>query len=366
MKYLDKLYKGSKKEYLSILENDLKNNNKKMIVTVNPETLIISNEDIEVAKILDDKDVSLVADGIVVVKASRWLNTLVEERITGVEIAEYLLEIANKFSYSMYLFGAKKEVISILKTKIETDYPNIKLLGVNDGYIKDKDKVMKKIVKLQPDICMVALGIPHQEKLIYKYLDQFKKGIFIGVGGSFDVISGTKKRAPKMFIKLNLEWLYRILKEPKRIKRFWQYNLKFLFKVIYEKYKEIINYLVVGVLTTIISLLVYYLCVLTIFNPENAILLQCANIISWIVSVTFAYITNRKYVFKSMEPNILIEGCKFYGARVVTLILDMLFMYLTVSLLGFNDKVMKLIVNILVIIGNYIISKFLVFIKKNN
>ena len=78
---------------------------------------------------------------------------------------------------------------------------------------------------------MVALGVPSQEKLIYKHLDEFKKGIFIGVGGSFDVLSGTKKRAPKLFIKTNTEWLYRIICEPKRLKRFWNNNVKFIIKV---------------------------------------------------------------------------------------------------------------------------------------
>ena len=78
---------------------------------------------------------------------------------------------------------------------------------------------------------MVALGIPNQEKLIYKHLKEFKKGIFIGVGGSFDVISGSKKRAPKLFVKFNIEWLYRICKEPSRLKRFWNNNVKFIFKI---------------------------------------------------------------------------------------------------------------------------------------
>ena len=93
------------------------------------------------------------------------------------------------------------------------------------------DIVFKEIIKLKPDVVMVALGIPNQEKLIYKHLKEFKKGIFIGVGGSFDVISGSKKRAPKLFVKLNIEWLYRICKEPSRLKRFWNNNVKFIFKI---------------------------------------------------------------------------------------------------------------------------------------
>ena len=119
----------------------------------------------------------------------------------------------------------------VLKEK----YPNLVLAGATNGYEKDKDKVFDKIAKTKPDIILVALGIPLQEKLIYKHLNEFDKGIFVGVGGSFDVISGHKKRAPKIFIKLNLEWLYRILKEPKRLKRFYDSNVKFLFKV--KKYR---------------------------------------------------------------------------------------------------------------------------------
>ena len=91
--------------------------------------------------------------------------------------------------------------------------------------------MMEKIVKKNPDICLVALGIPEQEKTIARHIKEAKKGIYIGVGGSFDVLSGEKKRAPKLFIKLNLEWLYRIIKEPKRLKRFWNNNVKFLLKI---------------------------------------------------------------------------------------------------------------------------------------
>ena len=94
---------------------------------------------------------------------------------------------------------------------------------------------MNRIKDLEPDILMVALGIPLQEKLIYEHLNDFKKGIFIGVGGSFDVLSGSKKRAPKIFIKLNLELLYRICSEQKRIKRFIKYNLKFMNLIRKEK-----------------------------------------------------------------------------------------------------------------------------------
>lgn len=151
----------------------------------------------------------------------------------------------------------------------------------------------------------------------------------------------------------------------------------FLLEVIYEKhsekikallkkYKEILFYILFGVLTTFVSLAVYYLCILTVFNPENGIQLQLANLVSWFISVLFAYLTNRKYVFASKNKNYFSEIVKFYGSRICTLLLDMLLMGIFVSLLHFNDKIVKLFVQIVVIILNYIFSKIIVFRGVNN
>lgn len=137
-----------------------------------------------------------------------------------------------------------------------------------------------------------------------------------------------------------------------------------MIKNIYIKYKEIINYLIFGVLTTIISLLTYYLLVLTILNPDIALELQIANIISWFVSVSFAYITNRKYVFNSKNKNVKKEITKFYSSRLTTLIIDMFLMFIFVSIFNFNDKIIKLIVQVIIIILNYLLSKLLVFKEK--
>ena len=205
------------------------------IVTANPETFMISEKDEEMKKLLLDKESILVPDGIGVVKAARLLNYDVKERIAGIDIANKLLELGNISKKTIYLFGAKQEVIDSMKAVLNEKYQDLKLVGSSNGYVQDKDKVFREISKLNPDIILVALGIPIQEKLIYKHLNEFNKGIFVGVGGSFDVISGHKKRAPKIFVKLNLEWLYRIICEPKRIKRFYNNNVKFLLKV--RKYK---------------------------------------------------------------------------------------------------------------------------------
>lgn len=229
--YFDKLYNDGEESFFTELKGWILKNEKKFIVTANPETFMKSESDKEIKKILEDEGTVIVPDGIGIVKAAKMLGYNIKERITGIDIANKLLEYANELNKSIYLLGAKPEVIEDMKVMIASKYPNIKIIGAVDGYVKDKDKVFKDIIKNKPDIVMVALGIPAQEKLIYKYLDKFNKGIFIGVGGSFDVMSGHKKRAPKLFIKLNLEWLYRILKEPKRIKRFYDSNVKFLFKV---------------------------------------------------------------------------------------------------------------------------------------
>lgn len=125
--------------------------------------------------------------------------------------------------------------------------------------------------------------------------------------------------------------------------------------------KEIISYLVVGILTTVVSLVVYYGLVFTILDPNHPIQLQIANVISWIAAVAFAYFTNRKYVFHSNNPNKIKEAAGFFASRISTLLIDMALMFLMVTLIGFNDKISKLIVQIVVIVANYLFSKFLVF-----
>lgn len=133
---------------------------------------------------------------------------------------------------------------------------------------------------------------------------------------------------------------------------------------LYKKYKEIVNYLIVGVLMTVVSLGTYYACVLTFLNPDNAFQLQIANIISWIAAVAFAYFTNRKFVFESKNPDMLKEASAFVGARVTTLLMDMFCMFIMVTCLEISDKIAKLVVQVIVTVANYVLSKVLVF-KKN-
>ena len=131
-----------------------------------------------------------------------------------------------------------------------------------------------------------------------------------------------------------------------------------------KQYSEIIRYLIVGVLTTVVSLGSYWICVEFFLNPESAIQLQIANIISWICAVTFAYITNRVFVFGGSNQGIWKEIKLFVAARIGSLLMDMAMMFIGVTLLGINDKLVKLAVQVVVTVLNYVLSKWIVFRKK--
>lgn len=140
-------------------------------------------------------------------------------------------------------------------------------------------------------------------------------------------------------------------------------KLRRLIKTKYAEYAEIIRYLIIGILTTLVSLGTYYALTLTILDPEDVFQLQVANVISWVVSVLFAYFTNRNFVFKVKDTHILSEFFKFVLSRVFTLLVDMAIMFIFVSLLHLDDKTIKLVDQVIVIVLNYVLSKFLVFIK---
>ena len=200
-RFFERLFLGTKKDYLDILKDNLTNNKKTFVVTANPEAFMNGEKNDSYGKMLLDKNVDVIADGIGLVKAGRMLGYNIKERIPGIDVACDLLSNANNYKKKVYLFGSKKEVMDKMKELFKTKYKDAVLVGAEDGYVENKDKVFEDIVKKSPDVILVALGMPLQEELIYKYYSKFKKGIFVGVGGSFDVISGTKKRAPKIFQK---------------------------------------------------------------------------------------------------------------------------------------------------------------------
>lgn len=160
-----------------------------------------------------------------------------------------------------------------------------------------------------------------------------------------------------------------ILVKRNKLYNYYQYKPNFIVTFwrwgwgVYHKNEELWNYLIVGVLTTIVSLFIYFFCTSIFLNPYNKIELQVANIISWIFAVLFAYFTNRIFVFKSKSKEVFKEATAFVGSRVLSLLMDMFTMFLVVSVFKFNDKIGKLASQVIVTIANYILSKLFVFKK---
>ena len=234
-RFFDRLFKGDQASFVEVLKRHLLEEERMFLVTANPEAFMLGKTDPEMEKLLLDPQTTMAADAIGLVKGGKMVGVNLPERIPGVELAQKLLEYGHEYEKSVFLLGAKQEVIDAMCVMIQEKYPRLTICGAVNGYVSDKDIVFEEMKKLEPDIVLVALGMPTQEKLIYKHFRDFRKGIFVGVGGSFDVLSGMKQRAPEFFIKHNLEWFYRLAKEPSRIKRFYNGNVKFLFALRKEK-----------------------------------------------------------------------------------------------------------------------------------
>lgn len=194
----------------------LEQKEKTFVVTANPEIVMGTREDAAVKKIVQKADY-IVPDGIGIIMAANMLKTPLQERIAGYDLTLDLLAYADKNGLSCYFLGASEEVNQKAVKKVKEDYPNLQIAGHHHGFFELDDRdFAQKIASTKPDIIFVAVGFPKQEKWIEAYKDIFDHGLFIGVGGTFDGLAGEIKRAPKIWIKLNLEWLYRLLQQPKK------------------------------------------------------------------------------------------------------------------------------------------------------
>ncbi len=153
-----------------------------------------------------------------IVWASKKKNGNIKTRITGIDLMMEICKKSQEYSSNIYLYGSENGIAEKAKIELEKQFSKIKIIGTSDGY-EDEIKVLNKLKAEQIDILFVGLGSPKQEEFIIKHKNELKAKILMPVGGSFDVISKTKKRAPQWVIKSNLEWLYRLIKEPKRISR---------------------------------------------------------------------------------------------------------------------------------------------------
>lgn len=191
-----------------------------LICTPNPEMLMTAQDDAEFKNILNSSELNI-PDGTGIVWASKKLNGNINERVAGFDFIHRIFELGKDKNMSFYFLGSKPKVAENAGKKIEEIYSGTKIVGSRDGYfpLEEEKKVVKEINAKNPDVLLVAMGAPKQERFINKYKEKLNCKVAIGVGGCFDVIAGNVKRAPKIFIKLRLEWLYRGLTDFKRLKR---------------------------------------------------------------------------------------------------------------------------------------------------
>lgn len=203
------------------------------VVTINPEMIDNAVKNPEFAKIIHEAEL-VIPDGIGVEIGLKILGHKVR-RIAGIEFARRMIDEFAEAGKSIAFVGAKPEIIEKSVENIKSEVPNADIVYVQDGYFKDEDRVLSEIKEKQPKLLLVALGSPKQEEFIYKAKKLLPDSLMIGVGGSFDVWSGVVQRAPEIYQKLGLEWLYRTVKEPKRFKRIFPTLPLFVLKVMKER-----------------------------------------------------------------------------------------------------------------------------------
>ena len=163
----------------------------------------------------------IIPDGVGVQISAKILKTPVEEKIAGIELMKKILEKCEDSGEGIYLLGASEENLKACVANILRDYPRINISGYHNGFfdLDNPREILEEIKEKKPMAVFVAMGCPKQEKFIVRYMDELPCKIFMGVGGSFDVIAEKVNRAPRWMIDIGMEWAYRVAKEPWRIKR---------------------------------------------------------------------------------------------------------------------------------------------------
>ncbi|MBP3963872.1 WecB/TagA/CpsF family glycosyltransferase [Paenibacillus sp. DLE-14] len=208
------------------------------VVTLNPEITMSCQHDAQLRNIVEEAGL-LTADGIGIVMVSQLKRNPLPERVTGCDLLLQLLQLEGTNARTYYLLGASKETNQLAAEEIERSYPGVKVIGRHHGFYSEaeEERIIGEIEGLSPDILVVALGAPRSERLIHRYKHKLNARVAIGVGGSLDIIAGTVKRAPAIWQKWNVEWLYRLLNQPSR----WRRQLilpRFAFRALMYKDKS--------------------------------------------------------------------------------------------------------------------------------
>lgn len=206
------------------------------ITTPNPEIVVEAVKNPIFLEVLNDSALN-VPDGTGILLASRYISKrkVLKERVTGIDLMMEICKRSGNENLKIFLLGASETAGEKAKQRLEEKYPDIKIVGRLSKSPKEEDEkeIIDTINHSGADILFVAFGAPKQELWIAKNLQKLTSiHLAIGVGGAFDFISGTKKRAPKIFRKIGLEWLIRLIQEPKRTKRIWNATVKFPYEIL--------------------------------------------------------------------------------------------------------------------------------------
>lgn len=199
-------------------QGHIRDRDRAIVVTPNPEIIMAARSDAALREHLQQADLVL-ADGIGVVYGAKLLGTPLQARLPGIDFATALLEKLAQQGGSVFLFGAKPGVAEQAGARLCTRYPGLVLAGTHHGYFQEDGPIVDAINAAGPDLLLVCLGCPKQERWMFQHRESLDIGLMAGLGGSLDVFAGNVKRAPALFQKLGLEWFYRLCKEPKRIGR---------------------------------------------------------------------------------------------------------------------------------------------------
>mgnify|MGYP003195460363 FL=1 len=200
------------------------------VVTPNAEIAYEALHDENMRTLLNSAELML-PDGAGVVLASKILKTPLKQKVAGVDFADGLLGVLETTGQSLYLLGSKPGIGELAAQKMMQKHPRLRIAGIADGYFQDEAPVIDKINASGADVLFVCLGAPKQEQFMARHQKALHVKLMAGLGGSLDSFAGTVKRAPKWMIRLNLEWLYRLIKEPKRFKRMLRLP-KYLWAVV--------------------------------------------------------------------------------------------------------------------------------------
>lgn len=207
-------------EALGEVERFISEERPHMIVTLDASGVMRAREDEELHRIMEEADL-VAPDGAGVVLAARMLNLPLDVRCAGCDMIVDLCRVAARLGRSVYLLGAEPGVAQAAADRLTQQIPGLEIAGCHHGYfsVDEEPQIVEEIKQTRPGVLLVALGIPKQEKWIKKHLQALKVPVCIGVGGALDIISGRKKRAPVWMQRAGLEWLYRTIKEPRRLPR---------------------------------------------------------------------------------------------------------------------------------------------------